>query len=218
MIARGTTWAIVLAGGTGDRFGGAKQYARLGEERLVDLALATVTAVCDGVVLVLPATVAWDGPPVDVIAPAGADRCASVRSGLGRIPQDAEVVVVHQAANPLATTATVRRLIERVRAGAQAAVPGLTPPDVVRRVERGFAVEALGRDELVLVQVPGAFDAATLRAAHASGLPAVEDTALVAGVGGSIAVIDGDPGNIHVTNPTDLQIAACLHATTSEPR
>lgn len=217
MTTRGATWAIVLAGGTGDRFGSAKQFARLGEERLVDLALATVTAVCDGVVLILPADVAWDGPPVDAIAPAGADRCASVRSGLARVPEDAEVVVVHQAANPLATTTTVHRLIERVQAGAQAAVPGLTPPDVVRRVDGGFAVEDLGRDDLVLVQVPCAFDAATLRTAHASGLPAVEDTALVAGVGGSIAVIDGDPGNVHVTNPTDLRIAAYLHATTSEP-
>lgn len=219
MTTQSATWAVLLAGGTGDRFGSEKQFARLGEHRLVDLALAAVAAVCDGVVLVLPPTVTWDGAPVEAIAAAGPDRCASVRSGLAMVPQEAEIIVVHQAANPLASTETVRSLIRRVRAGADAAVPGLTPPDVVRRVNGGFVVADVGRDELVLLQVPCAFDAAMLRAAHESGLPALEDTALVAAVGGSIAVIDGDASNVHVTTPTDLRIAACLRMTTPpEPR
>lgn len=209
-------WGIVLAGGTGNRFGAAKQFARLGADRLVDMALAAVRPACDGVVLVLAADVAWDGLPVDAIAGAGPDRSASVRSGLAHVPEDAEVVVVHQASNPLARTETVRRLVDRVRAGADAAVPGLTPVDVVRRVADGMVVEDLGRDDLVLVQVPCAFAAATLRAAHASGLQAVEDTALIAGVGGSVAIIEGDPTNVHVTSPADLRIAACLRAAISE--
>lgn len=215
MTSHGTTWAIVLAGGAGERFGSAKQFARLGEERLVDLALAAVAAVCDGVVLVLPSGMSWDGAAVAATAPAGIDRSASVRAGLARVPREATVVVVHQAANPLASVGTVRRLAERVRSGADAAVPGMVPADVVRRVEGGYVVEDLGRDDLVLVQVPCAFDAAMLRAAHASGRAALEDTSLVAALGGSIAVIEGDPGNLHVTSPADLRIAACLRATTS---
>ena len=216
MSGAGGVWGIVLAGGTGTRFGAAKQFARLGADRLVDLALAAVRPACDGVVLVLADDLAWDGPPVDAIASAGADRSGSVRSGLAHVPDDAEVVVVHQAANPLATPETVQRLIERVRAGADAAVPGLAPADVVRRVANGIVVEDVGRDDLVLVQVPCAFAAATLRAAHASGLQALEDTALITGVGGSVAVIDGDPTNVHVTSPADLRIAQCLRAATLE--
>lgn len=212
------TWAILLAGGTGDRFGGAKQFARLGSERLVDLALAAVVTVCDGVVLVLPDDVSWDGAPVEAIAAAGHDRTASVRAGLAHVPEDAAVVVIHQAANPLATVDTVQRLVARVRSGADAAVPGLTPPDVVRRVDHGFVVEDVGRDDLILVQVPCAFDAAKLREAHTGDSTALEDTALIAAIGGSIAVIDGDPRNVHVTSPEDLRLAACLQSTTPESR
>lgn len=217
MTGLGTVWAIVLAGGTGDRFGSAKQFARLGDERLVDMALATVSSECDGVVLVVPSGVVWDGAPVAATATAGPDRGSSVRSGLACVPEDASIVVVHQAANPLASVRTVRHLIERVRSGADAAVPGLTPPDVVRRVDGGFVVEDVGRDDLVLVQVPCAFDAAVLRAAHMSGARALEDTALVAAIGGSIAVVDGDPRNVHVTRPDDLRLAACLRTTSEFP-
>jgi 2-C-methyl-D-erythritol 4-phosphate cytidylyltransferase len=130
-------------------------------------------------VLVLPPGRAWDGAPVDTVVEGGADRGASVRNGLAAIPDQDGVVVVHQAANPLATPALIRRLLDELDAGAHAVAPGLRPADLVRRAEGDRLGPVVGRDDLVLVQTPAAFRLPVLRAAHASGAAGVEDTALV---------------------------------------
>jgi 2-C-methyl-D-erythritol 4-phosphate cytidylyltransferase len=208
-------WAIVLAAGTGARFGGEKQFIDVAGQRLVDLAVQTATSACDRVVLVLPGDHVWDGPPVDVTVRGGPDRRTSVRNGLSAISHDEGIVVVHQAANPLASQQLIENLVEAVRAGAPAAVPGLRPADVVRRVADGVAGDLLGRDELVLVQTPAAFRIEVLRAAHAAIISAVEDTALVSAAGYEVHVVAGDPRNIHVATPEDLELVRALLLTRS---
>lgn len=219
MSPRDEVWGIVLAGGTGRRFGGPKQFTEVAGQRLVDLALARVAEVCAHVVLTLPVEVAsaadggtspWDGAPVDRIVPAGADRVASVRAALEAVPDSAEIIVVHQAANPLASADLIRRVVARVRAGAGAAVPALAVPDVVGRVLDGYLVEHVGRDEFALVQTPGAYRAQALRDAHARGVAAIEDTGLVMADGGRVAVVPGEPTNVHVTTPADIRHVARL--------
>ena len=207
---QGPVWGILLAAGSGRRFGSGKQFTEVRGQRLVDLALRATSRACDAVVLVLPPGVAWDGAPVARVVAGGPSRTASVRAGLGEVPPDAAIVVVHQAANPLATQALFDAVLEAVWGGADAAVPGLTPADVVRRVEGSRMLEDVGRDDLVIVQTPGAFRAEILRAAHASGAEAVEDTALVAALGVTVTVVEGDPRNVHVATPTDLSIVGAL--------
>src|SRR5262245_45765967 len=99
-----STWGIVVAAGRGERFtraasGGsaAKQFAELDGARVVDRAVQSTRDACDGVVLVLGRDVAWDGSPVDAVVLGGAERADSVRAGLAAVPDDAEVVVVHDA-------------------------------------------------------------------------------------------------------------------------
>jgi 2-C-methyl-D-erythritol 4-phosphate cytidylyltransferase len=213
--AHSPVWAIVLAAGTGARFGGEKQFSDVAGQRLVDLAVETATSACDGVVLVLPGDRVWDGPPVDATVRGGPDRRTSVRNGLSAIPHDEGVVVVHQAANPLASQQLIERLVAAVRAGAPAAVPGLRPADVVRRVADGVAGDLLGRDELVLVQTPAAFRIEVLRTAHAAAVVAVEDTALVSAAGYDVHVLPGDPRNVHVATPEDLEVVRALLLTRS---
>jgi 2-C-methyl-D-erythritol 4-phosphate cytidylyltransferase len=207
------TWAVVLAAGSGTRFGGAKQFASAAGHRLVDLAVATATTTCDHVVLVLPPGTDWDGPPVDRVVAGGSDRGSSVRHALAAIPAMRGTVLVHQAANPLASVRLISQLLAAVDAGAPAAVPGLGPADLVRRVAGGRLGEIVGRDDLVLVQTPAAFRLEILRAAHASGAPALEDTALVSAIGAKVQVVPGDPRNIHIATPEDLEIVAALLAT-----
>src|SRR4051794_41319434 len=99
-------WAIVVAAGSGTRFGGAKQYAPLAGRRVLDWSVAAARSVADGVVLVLPAQDVDDGehePAVDVVVAGGASRSASVRAGLAAVPDDADVVLVHDAARPAAS-------------------------------------------------------------------------------------------------------------------
>jgi len=203
-------WGIVLAAGTGRRFGGVKQFTAVAGRRLVDMVVETVTSVCDGVVLVLPAAVVWDGPPVAVVAEGGFTRESSVRSGLAEVPATAGVVVIHDAAHPLAPRRLFESVIAAVRAGADGAVPTLGLAETVKRVEAGRSVANVSRDGLVLVQTPHAFRGAALREAHAHGGEATDDSVLVEASGGEVAVVPGDPFNIHVTTPAELEMVRLL--------
>jgi 2-C-methyl-D-erythritol 4-phosphate cytidylyltransferase len=200
-----TVWAIVVAAGSGARFGGAKQFEELEGRRVVDWSLAASRSVADGVVLVVPADHEADEAPVaDAVVVGGATRSASVRAGLAEIPDDADVVVIHDAARPFARPALFEAVVAAVRAGADGAVPGVGLADTIKRVVDGRVVATLDRDELVAVQTPQAFAAAALRRAHLSGGDATDDAALVEATGGRVVVVPGDPANTKITLRTDL--------------
>lgn len=138
----------------------------------------------------------------------GATRSDSVRAGLAKVPAEAAIVVVHDAARPLAAGSLFAAVIDAVRAGADGAVPGLPVPDTLKRVDRDRVVATVDRDGLVAVQTPQAFRAAVLRAAHSAGGDATDDAALVEAAGGTVVVVPGDPANVKVTTPEDLAWAA----------
>jgi 2-C-methyl-D-erythritol 4-phosphate cytidylyltransferase len=200
------SFGIVVAGGTGARFGRPKQFELLAGTRLVDHAVLAASRWCDAIVLVLPAGVAWDGPAVHAVVEGGCTRSASVRAGLAAVPDDVEVVVVHDAARPLAGDAVFRAVVAAVE-DADGAVPGVPVGDTVKQVEGSRVVATLPRDELVAVQTPQAFRAEALRAAHASGAEGTDDAALVEAIGGTVVVVPGDPVNFKVTAPDDLRRA-----------
>jgi 2-C-methyl-D-erythritol 4-phosphate cytidylyltransferase len=204
-------WAVVVAAGSGERFGSQKQYEQLGDRRVLDWAVAGARTVADGVVLVVPADRAGE-PEVSVDAVvAGADtRSGSVRSGLRAVPDDVRVVVVHDAARPLAPGSLFAAVVAAVRAGADAAVPGLPVADTVKQVAGGQVVRTIDRTALVTVQTPQAFDATALRSAHAGNADAPDDAALVEAAGGRVDVVPGHPRALKLTGPDDLVVAAAL--------
>ena len=122
----------MVGGGTGERFGSAKQYERIGDVRIIDLARATAEACSDGVVVVVPAA---DVEREHGVA-GGATRSASVRNGLAAVPADADIICVHDAARPLATSDLFRSVIEAVAEGADGAVPGVPVTDTIKIVDR----------------------------------------------------------------------------------
>src|SRR4051812_11847674 len=159
-----SVWAVVVAAGAGVRFGTLKQYEHLGDRRVLDWALERARAVADGVVLVVPPERAGESEhAVDAIVAGGDTRVGSVRAGLAAVPHEAEVIVVHDAARPLASVTLFQEVIKAVRAGADGAVPGIPLVDTVKVVEDGHVAETLDRDRLVAVQTPQAFAAGTLR-------------------------------------------------------
>jgi 2-C-methyl-D-erythritol 4-phosphate cytidylyltransferase len=200
-----TVWAIVVAAGSGSRFGGPKQFAELEGRRVVDWALVASRSVADGVVLVVPAAhVTEEAPAADVVVAGGTTRSASVRAGLAAVPAGADVVLVHDAARPFAAPALFEAVVACVREGADAAIPGVPITDTVKRVVDGRVLGTLKREELVAVQTPQAFAADVLRRAHAGAGEATDDAALVEAAGGRVMVVPGDPANTKITLRTDL--------------
>jgi 2-C-methyl-D-erythritol 4-phosphate cytidylyltransferase len=201
-------WTIVLAAGAGTRFGGAKQFGRLGERRVVDLAVETAASCSDGVVVVVPPEHRWTGSSVHAAVAGGATRSASVRAGLASVPETAEVILVHDAARPLASRSLFDAVIAAVAGGAEGAVPALPVTDTIKRVAEGRVVETVARSDLVTVQTPQAFRAEALRRAHAGGGDDTDDAALVEAAGGTVVVVPGEESNLKVTTAVDLDRAA----------
>ncbi len=207
----GSVWAIVVAGGGGLRFGGPKQFEDLHGRRVLDWSVAAARGACDGVVVVVPADRAATSGDSGVVA-GGATRSASVRAGLAAVPADADIVVVHDAARPLAGPELFHRTVAAVRDGADAAIPAIPVTDTVKEVDGGRVVATVDRSRLVTVQTPQAFRAAILRRAHAGDPDATDDAALVEAMGGRVVVVEGDPRNLKLTSPDDLLVARALLA------
>ena len=197
-------WAIIVAAGAGQRFGGLKQFESLGPGTVLERSLSVARAVADGVVAVVP-----PGPirgPGEVAG--GATRSDSVRCGLAEVPGDAEVIVVHDGARPFASAHLYKAVIDAVRAGADGAVPGLPVTDTIKVVdEEGTVVSTPDRGRLVAVQTPQAFAAARLRAAHQGAPQGTDDAALVEAAGGRVVVVPGEADNRKLTVPEDLEWA-----------
>ena len=201
-------WTIVVAGGSGQRFGGPKQYEQLGDRRVLDWSVQAAREACtgqrDGVVIVVPAADAEREGAV----PGGASRSDSVRAGLAAVPADATVVCVHDGARPFARLTDFQRVIAAVSAGADAAIPGTPVTDTIKQITAdGTVVHTPVRGDLCAVQTPQAFRASVLRAAHADGLDATDDAALVEASGGTVVVVPGDARNRKITDPDDLRWA-----------
>lgn len=206
-------WAIVVAGGSGARFGGLKQFADLAGRSLVDRSLEGGRQTCAGVVLVVPADRLADPDPAwkaDAVVAGGASRSASVRAGLDAVPASAQVVAVHDAARPLARPELWRAVIEAVSAGADAAIPAAPVTDTVKEVGADGHLVTLDRSRLVAVQTPQAFRAEVIREVHAGGGEATDDAALVEAAGGRVELVPGPTDNIKITSPADLLVATAL--------
>ncbi|NNN02080.1 MAG: 2-C-methyl-D-erythritol 4-phosphate cytidylyltransferase [Acidimicrobiaceae bacterium] len=199
--------AVVVAAGRGLRFGGAKQFATLDDLTVTAHSVRAARSVAQRVILVVPDDYRGDGEGADVLVVGGASRAASVRSGL-RECADVDIIVVHDAARPLATPALFSAVVQAVSDGADAAVPGLAITDTVKRIERLGEVtvvrETISRDELVTVQTPQAFRRDTLLRAHQLGDDATDDAALVEAIGGRVVIVPGEIHNLKITEPEDL--------------
>ena len=206
---RPNVWAIVVAAGTGSRFGAdiPKQYLTLGHRRVLDHSLALMRRVCgDRVVLVVSADrCAHPEPLAGVVVCGGATRTDSVRAGLACVPTDARWVLVHDAARPLVPFAVVQRVLAALADGADGAVPGVALTDTVKVVgDGGVSVATPDRRTLRAIQTPQGFSAEVLRRVLVDGAEATDDAALVEAAGGRVVVVAGDPLGRKITTNEDL--------------
>ncbi|MFN3256804.1 MAG: 2-C-methyl-D-erythritol 4-phosphate cytidylyltransferase [Ilumatobacter sp.] len=209
-------WTIVVGGGRGQRFGRLKQYELLDDRRVIDHSRATAEAFSDGVVVVVPA----DDAEREGGVAGGETRSDSVRAGLAAIPDDVDIICVHDAARPLASLDIYERVVDAVIDGADAAVPGIPVTDTIKIIDTaaGDVVDTPDRSTLVAVQTPQAFRADRLRAAHAAGGDATDDAGLIERTGGRVVVVPGDVDNRKITEPDDLAWTRARFATRHEMR
>ena len=213
MPGRAATWAVVVAGGSGSRFGGYKQFALLAGRPLVDWSCQAARSACAGVVLVLPGAVADRHRDQGTRVVVGGDsRAASVRAGLEALPDGLDVIVVHDAARPLSSPRLWEAVIAAVQEGADGAVPCLVVADTIKQRQDDGRLVTLDRSRLLAAQTPQAFAAPALRAAHAGGREATDDAALVEAMGGKVVHVEGEVTNLKVTTHVDLVLAEALIA------
>jgi len=209
-----------VAAGTGERLGEErpKAFVRLGELPLLAEPLRRLdeSPWVDAIVVAVPA--GWEEPAIllaeelsatKVVASVtgGATRAETVRLALAEVPEEALVVLVHDAARPLVSDAVLERVLAPLAEGWDGVVPGLPLADTVKRVERDAVVETLDREGLVGVQTPQAFLAPTVRDAYAGDVAGATDCAsLVEARGGRVRVVPGDPRLLKVTTREDLEL------------
>ena len=223
-----SVWAVLVAAGRGERLGGdrPKAFVRLGDLPLLAEPLRRLDAcrVVGEVVVVVPE--GWEEPAillaeelgtgkVAACVTGGATREDSVRAGVAEVPDEAGVILVHDAARPLLPDGIVARLLEALGEGFDGAVPALAVTDTVKRASGGVVAETLERSELVSVQTPQAFEAGALRRAldraGDAPAPAPDCASLVESAGGRIRVVAGDERLLKVTTAADLErVAAWL--------
>ena len=215
-----SVWAILAAAGSGDRLGGdrPKAFARLADRPLLAESLERLEGSdwIDAIVVAAPPE--WEEPSILVAEEIGAgkvsscvtggdSRSESVRLALAEVPEDAAVVLVHDAARPLVPEDVIERVLAPLGEGWDGAVPALPVSDTIKRVEGERVVETLPRGELVAVQTPQAFVAPALREALSGDLAGASDCAsLVEARGGRVKIVEGDRRLLKVTDADDLAL------------
>lgn len=200
-------WGVVVAGGSGTRFGQPKQLAPLGQARVIDHSIDALRTHVAGVVVVGSSSVGTPGSlGVAAVVPGGETRSESVRQGLAALPPSATHVLIHDAARPLVSTEVVGAVVTALSEGAEAAVPVTPVTDTLRLVEGG----TVDRSRFVAVQTPQGFVVQTLSAAHAGAVEATDDAGVVEAAGVSVVHVPGSPHNLKITFPHDLAVAEAL--------
>ncbi|PZF85287.1 2-C-methyl-D-erythritol 4-phosphate cytidylyltransferase [Jiangella anatolica] len=213
---------IVVAAGRGERLGEQrpKAFVEVGGRPLVWHALraASDATRVSHVVVVAPDGFAGDPALAGVAAvvPGGATRQHSVANGLAALPDDTEIVLVHDAARCLAPPALFDAVAGAVLSGHDAVVPGVPVVDTLKAVDGAGRVTATpDRTELRAIQTPQGFRRAVLERAHLAAVErgdtdAPDDGALVERLGLPVHVVAGDADAFKVTRPLDLLLAAAV--------
>jgi 2-C-methyl-D-erythritol 4-phosphate cytidylyltransferase len=211
---------VIVAGGSGSRMGGEelKQFRWVAGKPMLLHSVQTFMAREDVgmVVCVLPQRYAGDPPPwlfqCDVnrllVSIGGRTRSESVSNGLDDLPDEAQIVLVHDAARPLVDMGMIDRVIEGVRGGTST-IAALPVVDTLKRVNDAGLIEAtVSRDSLWRAQTPQGFPRRVLvdahRRARAERIVATDDAALLEQFGVPVRVVRGAERALKVTEPADF--------------
>lgn len=217
--------AIIVAAGGGKRMGGdlPKQFLPLAGRPLLDRSLSAFTGSprIDGIVLALPPSLSNEVKEsyqqvakVIAVVDGGAERQDSVRNALMVVPEEAEIILVHDAVRPFVSQDLLDRCVELAQEHG-AVVPVVPVRDTVKQWNRAEkTLSTRDRSELMLAQTPQGFRAGILRDAYGrageEGRKGTDDASLVEGAGYPVIPLPGEEANVKITIPEDLRIAEGL--------
>jgi 2-C-methyl-D-erythritol 4-phosphate cytidylyltransferase len=217
---------VIVAGGSGSRVGGKelKQFRWVAGKPMLLHSLQTFMARPDvvSVVCVLPASLAGDPPPwlfqcdVDrlMISIGGKTRQQSVANGLDDLPDEAELVLIHDAARPFVTNAVIGRVTDAARRDG-AAIAALPVADTLKEVGEGDRItRTVDRAKLWRAQTPQGFTREIIGRAHrdaaAARVDATDDAALCERIGVPVTVVLGSERAFKITDESDFTRAEAL--------
>jgi 2-C-methyl-D-erythritol 4-phosphate cytidylyltransferase/2-C-methyl-D-erythritol 2,4-cyclodiphosphate synthase len=212
--------AVIVAGGSGSRSGGKKQWMPLGGRPVLDWSVeAFAEAGAGRIVIVVPADDvgrAGQAYPNAIVVAGGADRAASVVGGLKALEKAADerdVVMIHDAARPLLNTRHINSLLKRLET-ADAAILALPLADSLKRAHSGMIAEAVPRDYLWRAQTPQCFRLGAILGAYAawSGDAPTDEATVAAGRHIAVALVEGDMRLHKLTYPEDFVLLEALIA------
>jgi len=219
--------AVVPAAGRGERLGGdtAKPFVLLCGRPLLQHTLTALEQIPQ--IETIAVVVAGDAVPRAqeivrqtrlanvALVPGGPDRQASVKCGLDALPPGPDLVLVHDGARPFLSPALASAVLAAA-ARDGAATAALPVSETVKRGEDGWVRETLDRGSLHRIQTPQAFKRTLLVRAHDAaireGFRGTDDAMLVERLGARVRLVAGDPANLKVTVPDDLELAEALLA------
>ncbi len=217
--------AIIVAAGGGSRMGGdlPKQFLPLGGRPLLDRTLSAFTASprVDGVVLSLPPSLSNEVKEsyrsvakIIAVVDGGAERQDSVRNALAAVPEETEIILVHDAVRPFVSERLLGRCVDLAQEHG-AVVPVVPVRDTVKQWDRAEkTLSTRDRSEIMLAQTPQGFRAGILRDAYRKaqeeGRQGTDDASLVEETRVPVIPIPGEEGNIKITIPEDIRMAEGL--------
>ncbi|MDO4590339.1 MAG: 2-C-methyl-D-erythritol 4-phosphate cytidylyltransferase [Slackia sp.] len=225
------TAAIILAGGSGERFGheGGKQLVEIAGRPILAWSIAAFDAVEDigMIVVVCPSDRTEEYracaiepfsfvTPIEM-APAGGSRQESAFSGLEFVPESYEYVILHDGARPLVSPDLIAHTINTLKGmvDADGAIVATPAVDTLKVVEGGCIVGTPDRRVFWNAQTPQVFRSGVYRRAHAAalrdGFVGTDDSSLIERLGGKVLVVEGKRDNIKLTVPEDyLMLSAAV--------
>ncbi len=210
-------WAVILAGGSGKRFGGVKQFQKIMGKTLYTMPLEVMVSLKEvkGAAVVVPedhlerVKEELNAMERIIVVPGGKTRRDSSKNGVGSLPPSATHVLIHDAARPNLKAHLVKRVIDRLYEGEDAVIPVVPSHDALKVVKDGYVVKTLNRKEIFRAQTPQGFKRPIIQEVledPRSPEDVFDDAQLLEAKGIRIRVVEGDPLNIKITTREDLSL------------
>lgn len=216
--------AVIVAGGSGARFGADKLMARLGGlpvlartllafERAELISEIVIAAREDAISEIVNLCRRYRISKAARVVPGGETRLLSSLNGVSATSESSEIIAIHDGARPLVTDKIIEDAVWAAHLHA-AAVPAIRVKDTIKKAEGHIVYETPERSQLFAVQTPQCFGRDIILAAlseAAKKAPDVTDDCMaVERIGGQIWLMDGSEENLKITTPLDLEIAELI--------